>query len=221
MFQVAGQDVSLATLTIPAVRFWHLRAAFASGKAPAEGAMVTATFGDLTATGTVTASYVDADVGTCQIVGGYGGWSKVVRARPYHSLSGVTLAEVASDLATDAGERLEILEGGDAALGYSWSRMANVASHELDALAVRWWLGLDSVTRIGSRPTVQRSGLKLSVVDYDHAHRLATLQEADDKLASLVPGSRISAEGMPVGTVRATVIRVSGTDAVVDVEFAR
>ncbi|MGK3961319.1 hypothetical protein WMF01_12130 [Sorangium sp. So ce1667] len=221
MFQVASQDISQATLTIPAVRFWHLRAELASSRVPAKGSLTTATFGDLTVTGTVTASYVHGDVGFCRLVGGYGGWGRIAKARPYSAGSGVRLSEVAQDLADDAGERLEILSGADTILGYSWSRLRNVASHELDALMVPWWLGLDSVTRIGVRPVMGRTGLKLSVVDYDGTYGTATLQEADDKIGSLVPGSRISADGLPESTVRAAVIRVTKADAIVDVEFAQ
>jgi hypothetical protein len=219
-FTVAGFDIQRARAVLPEQRIWSVRAELVGEKAPAAGARVSVVLGDLALSGTVRVAEVHVGRAEVLVVGGADRWGSTVQRRAYRADNGVRLALVAGDLARDAGEVMGPLTGLESAvLGYAWVRPAGVAAIALEELERPWYLDLDGTTRIGARPAVVRSGLRLGVESYRPSLRRAELTSPEDALAAFVPGSVISGEGIPTLTISSTAIRVQDHKAVAEVLF--
>jgi len=125
-----------------------------------------------------------------RIVGGAGGWAKVVAAKDYHNDAQMTRAQILSDVAAEVGETLTILAGVSGNVGAHFARPAVGAWQVLDlvlaALNVPWWVEADGTTRAGTRPETE-AGADVEVLTFDPLTRVATLSM--DKLASLGVGT--------------------------------
>lgn len=220
-FTIDNIELSTARAALPEHGVWSLRAELVGAKAPARGARVAVVLGDLRLSGTVRLSDVYVERAEVLVVGGADGWSKNVKQRPYRSDNGVRISLVAGDLARDVGETLGPLGSLEThVLGYGWVRPAGLASTALSELWRPWYVDIDGITRLGDRPRVQRSGLRLGVIGYTPSLRRVELTTPDDRLSSFVPGSVISGEGIPQMRVRASTVRVQDQSASVEVEHA-
>lgn len=107
---------------------------------------------DLVGIGTVVRDVAWTGQRGVRVVGGAGGWRRAVPAQQYANPVGLTMATIASDTATDVGERVVV--DTDRTVGTQWMREATSAVAVLQAMAGEgWWMGLDGVTHVGTRPT--------------------------------------------------------------------
>jgi hypothetical protein len=177
------------------------------------GARVTLAVGDLSLVMSVTDGGTFGEQSTYSLTAGAGRWSAVVGARAHRSDGGITVAEVARDLAAEAGELGVALEAGaERPLGYAWHRPAGLASDALRALVgPAWWVAPDGVTHLGARPSraVTPATLHLGA-ETDLAHGRAVGALTGDEVAQLLPGAVVSSSTLPGSlTVGELAIRVS------------
>ncbi len=119
-----------------------------------------------------------------RVVGGAGGWSKLLPRKPYLNDAGLLASKVLADAAREAGETLAGVP--TTRLGPHFARAEGLASAALHLLAPRaWYLGLDGVTRFGARLTVAYTG-DGARTRVDTAG--AIVEIATEQIAQLVPG---------------------------------
>jgi len=88
------------------------------------------------------------------MVGGFGGWRKVLPARGYTHPSGLMLSTILNDAARECGETIVVT--GDVPVGPAFARRGgreqDVAERVLrELLAGKWWIDTDGVTRTSDR----------------------------------------------------------------------
>lgn len=141
------------------------------------------------------------------IVGGAGGWSKVVSPLPYHNDAGVKPLNVAQDLAREVGETLGQFSV-TSRLGADFARDGRAASRILEAAIgdVDWFVDYDGVTHVGARsPRVVESGYRLLSVS-----RSGELELDVDGAQVIRPGDVVTVEGAQ-RTIRSIVVIVGET----------
>lgn len=133
-----------------------------------------------------------------RVVGGAGGWGKMLPARSYNDDGGVRLSKVLGDAAHEAGETLADVPA--TLLGPHYARPEAPAYELLNLLAPKnWYVDFGGVTRIGKRPATAYAGSAPRVrVD----PQLGVVDLAVDSLAGLTPG-----------------VQVDGSQPATDVEF--
>lgn len=125
------------------------------------------------------------------LVGGRGGWGRVVPDKSYRNDSGVQGALVVSDLAAEVGEQVEAVP--QSVLGPHYARRherASLVLHEL--FPSSWRVDLDGVTRFGARPSAAYQS-DATVTRVDKAARIVEFRATE--VGSLVPG--LTFEGRP------------------------
>lgn len=132
------------------------------------------------------------------IVGGAGGWGKVLPAKPYQDDGGVRLRTVLGDAARELGETLADMP--NTLLGPHYARPAATGTELLNLLAPQnWFVDFAGVTHIGRRPATTYTGSAPRVrVD----PIVPVIDLAIDSLAGLLPG-----------------VQVDGSAPATDVEF--
>jgi len=124
-----------------------------------------------------------------RIVGGAGGWMKLLPAKAYQSPAGVKLSAVLRDIAKAVGETVNVQQ--DSIVGNFYIREANApASRALNALAPNWWVNpVDGITQVGTRATsaVTSQFNTLPVAD-GTSLLLGRVAIATDKPEDWVPG---------------------------------
>lgn len=189
-----GQRVSSAVIHVPPVGPWW--ADLVMEEAPDVVGQVDLVVAGATFRGTVipASSGVFAERALFRFVAGAGAWGALLAARPYHNDAGVTALQVATDAANEAGEVLGDFAPEQSTLGIDFVRESGAASLALGAAigAVQWWVGLDGVTRVGSRPTSTPTPGSFEILDFDPISRLATI--ALDDLSALSIGSVLPAD---------------------------
>lgn len=130
-------------------------------------------------------------VGTrkCRIVGGAGGWRKVVPAKQYSLAGGVKLGLVLGDAASEVGETVNV--PNDQIVGTGYAREKAQASRVLRQLAgPDWYIDNAGVTQIAPWPTVKVPS-PFDIEDYDGAQGRAVI--ATEDYASWMPGCTFAA----------------------------
>ena len=132
-----------------------------------------------------------------RLIAGCAGWDKIVSARHYHSDSGVSSREVIQTTAQETGETANVSTLVTYAADFMRSK--GPASRVLNAFP--WWVDLQGVTQVGTRPTIQPDA-SVQLLRYDPTMQLAEL--ASDGL--VLPGTVITDARLPAGpiTVRDT-----------------
>jgi hypothetical protein len=112
-----------------------------------------------------------------RVEGGYGGWRRPLPARGYDNDANVKASRVAQDAAQEAGEVIGSFAGGVERLGVDYARKAGLASTALDRAAqgATWWVGLDGVTHVGTRPTSRPPRDAYELLDYNAREQVAIL----------------------------------------------
>ena len=126
-----------------------------------------------------------------RVVGGAGGWTKVVSPRAYANDLGVKALTVASDLASEVGEQIGGFVPAAARLGRNFVRRGDVASVVLREVigTTPWYLDAAGVTHVGAHKAAPVMG-GYEILSYDPMHRMVTCS-VDDPL-TLAIGSQIS-----------------------------
>lgn len=186
-----GHDVTAAIVREPEAGIWTVRGAIADDGAGISGAAVFR-FGGVDWHGTIDPKRSGqwGERYAFRLIAGGNGWGKPLRAKPYHSDSGVRPRMVVEDAASECGEAIGSVSGVSS-LGVDYARPSGpggTASIVLDHAAgsvASWWVGRDGLTYVGTRPAAKWG----PVVDWDPAKQLATF-EADD-LSTLAAGVEI------------------------------
>jgi len=157
----------------------------AAGPLPTAGGAVALSVATLAMVGTVFRQDAFAGQQRARIVGGFGGWQKLLTARCYDMPGGVSLAMLLNDAALEVGEQVSGAPSGT--VGVRFERQGAPATRLLRQLVGRqWWMSSAGVTQFGARPTspVKTPGL---VEDYDGGLGKAIISTEDP--ASWLPGA--------------------------------
>lgn len=178
---VNGQAVTRMRLVVGATGPWFADCVLDNGSALS--GQVTLRAGGLVLSGTVLPdqSGVYVSERTTRIVGGGGGWAKLLSAKAYHNDGGVTALNVAQDAARDAGEVLGAFAPEKARVGLDYVRQAGPASRVIeDAIgSAAWWVDYAGLTQVGARPASTPAESAYDVTAYEPRSKMVTLA-ADD-----------------------------------------
>lgn len=182
----AGRRVTHARVYLPAWGAWYADVSI-DGEHAITGAAVLV-LNDLTLQGTVLSGGASLGRSDFRVVGGAGGWGKLLPKKSYANDAGVKLAAVVGDAAREAGETFDATSTSSSArLGPAWTRPADLACRVLEQVAPSaWYVGQDGITRLGRRAATAYDGKAARVSPIDRARRRLVL--AADLLAPLVPG---------------------------------
>jgi hypothetical protein len=141
-------------ILIPTAGLWTADLALSQESPILTGDAANVILGNLTAKGNVYRAGTYSGVRSARVVGGTGGIRKTIGRAGYSQGSGVKASTVIQDIARDCGETIR-LDRPDWILGPSWTRAEDVASVSLSAVAgvLGWYVGLDGVIVVGSRPS--------------------------------------------------------------------
>lgn len=203
-YTLEGVPISSALVSLPSYGIWRAQVSITDAKVLAVGSSVSLALGSLTLSGTIRDGGAYQGRASYRVVGGADGWPRVIPCRAYASRSGVHLSEVASDLASEVGERIVVEPGVEPLLGASWARLEGPASVALDSLAPSWWVAADGVTHLGKRPVVDVQ-LGHTLLDYDPSRRRLQTAVRDEAMGLLAPGIRFKTD---FGQVRAVSIGI-------------
>ena len=148
---LSGARIVSGAVTIPYWGLWAADVVLAlTDSIAGAGNAVTLTLGDLQLAGTVIRAASFSGSRSARIVGGMGGWRLAVKSRFYSNPSGLLLSTVLKDVATDAGEKVNI--ANDATIGKAYVRQAAQAKRVLQQLVPNgWWVDASGTTQIGAR----------------------------------------------------------------------
>jgi hypothetical protein len=127
-----------------------------------------------------------------RILAGAGGWDKPIGVRHFHADNGVSSREVVQTTAVEVGETANVLS--PITYPQDFVRGVGPASRVLDSFD--WWVGLDGITQVGSRP-ISKPDPSLVLVKHDPSMQIAEL--ACDAL--VLPGTTISDPRLPDGAI--------------------
>jgi hypothetical protein len=135
------------------------------------------------------------DAARVRVLGGSGGWHKLVQARQFHNDAGVLSTAVFMATGAEVGERV-VEAAAPSRLGVDFMRGAGPASRVLDGR--NWWVDPTSGTTIvGNRPTIPAAP-DVTVVSWDPTTRVATLSA--DRL--VLPGTILTSHMIGTAIVR-------------------
>jgi hypothetical protein len=139
-----------ALATIPSWGLWHAEVNL-DGEHTLSGA-ATLTIADLTLSGTVLSGGPESGRTPVWIVGGRGGWGRVIPEKSYANDAGVKVATILRDAAAACGETIDEASLPTTRVGPAWVRREGRASRTLALVAPRnWYVREDGVTVIGQR----------------------------------------------------------------------
>ncbi len=147
--ELNGIRVQTGTVTIPYHGIWH--ADVVLDQASELVGPLTLTVGNLVSKCVAFRSGTVAGSTHVRLLGGAGGWMKLVTAKEYLSIFGVKFSLIAGDAAKEVGER--VLITNDFSVGKVFERQASFATRVLDMYAPLWWMRADGVTSTDARAT--------------------------------------------------------------------
>lgn len=177
-----GKRIQVAHVTIPWYGTWCADVTLA---VPDVIPLVsTLTLGDLTLTGSVFRMASFSGTRATRIVGGAGGWRRVIPSQGYSNPKGIPLSLLLSDAAALVGETVRVQS--DYIVGTNYARETAPASRLLRQLAgQQWWIDNAGVTQIGNR-TIAPIGTPFQVTDWSGGR--GWFQIATENLSDWVPG---------------------------------
>jgi hypothetical protein len=211
--ELSGLRVTSVRLTIPLVGAWTADVGLPDDK-PIPPGPVTLSIGNLAIVGAVVQDDSIASSREVRVVGGAGGWGKVLPPQGYHDDEGIPRATPLADLATETGELLADVPGD--ILGTDYVREAAPAARTLEQLTAAWWIDPQGLTHCAPRPPGVPIVTPYLVEDYRGGSGRLTASTED--YASWVPGAVLASPQLdqPVTLVDVTI--VTGADDRVRVE---
>lgn len=161
----------------------------------------TLTIGETSIVGTfVGGTYLGERKG--RFVFGANGWGKKVGSVPYHSDSGVKLANVLTGLQGATGETFDVAEAGGKIVGNDFVRPEDTASKILTWLVGPvWYVGFDGVTHVVPRAENTPDESTYRVLEYNAQRERATL-DVDEPFSVMVGDTiKIGADSRVVRTL--------------------
>lgn len=148
-------------------------------------------------TGTILDGDTDRNTGWYRIVGGAGGWRKVIGAKAYRNEAGVKLATVLGDAARECGESMGSMPQEQ--LGPAYERHEGEAVRALDLLRPEnWYVDEHGTTQLGHRTASDYPGEYVLTRPKQLGTKL--LQVAAEDISELLPGATL--ENIEAATVR-------------------
>ena len=203
---VQGLPCASARVLLPFGGVWLAQLGLVDPK-PVSGSVVVA-LGGLELRGTVDPSGDGTFAGHQSITvrGGGGGWGKALTAKAYHNDGGITRGRLAREAGREVGEVVTVDTTLDTSVGVDWEREAAPASRLLSLLfpSATWWVGTDGVTRVGTRPSFDATGVR--VIHFDPDRRAFELRFEGVDVSQVLPGARVAdsvrfTPGLTVGDV--------------------
>lgn len=147
--------------------------------------------------GTITESQAFGLALGARVVGGAGGWAKMLAHRGYHNDAGLKARMLADDAAREAGETLGTFAPGAERVGADYARRVASAASVLEYAAggVPWWVDYAGTTHVTARGTSTVPASAYTLLGYDSVERVAVL--AVDDLGELIPGRVLVDERLP------------------------
>ncbi len=181
---LAGLRATHARAQIPAWGCWFADVAL-DGEHTLSG-QADLVIADLTLKGTVLDGGPTSGRSYYRIVGGKGGWGKIIEPIGEANDLGVKLSTVLTKVARLAGEDLDLTTVPSTRLGPACVLVEGPASRLLELRASKaWYVGEDGVTRLGTRAAAALAEA-LSDGPVDHARGTVTL--ARESIAAILPG---------------------------------
>lgn len=198
---VAGIGATRLRVAIPRWGAWWVEAQLEEESALSGRVDIVAS--DLLLSGTIVSGGVSgAGRSAYRIVGGAGGWGRVLPPKSYADAGGVKLSTVLQEAATEAGETLAG-DIPDTRVGFAWPRDEGTADRVLQLLAPRaWYVDELGRTRLGRRPTVALAA-DLEHGPIDLARRTVSL--SGEAIATVIPG--IVVDGLEAADVEHVITR--------------
>lgn len=179
---LAGHPATALQLSVPGVGLWYANVDLAEEvqlAGPVELRVL-----DTAWQGAIIAGSAVDGRGRYRVVAGGGHWGLDLPPRAYANDAGLTDAQLLTDAATEAGERVEALP--TTTRGPHFNRPQAPASFTLNLLAPQaWYARPDGVVTFGARPALPAS--KLAIIDRNPQARSVTLL-AVDSVTGLAPG---------------------------------
>jgi hypothetical protein len=183
--ELNGTRAQKATITIPYTGIWTADVSLDQQVTVSSGA-ASLSVGGLNLSGTIYRAGDFVGTGAFRIVGGKGGWQKLVSAQFYRGgAGGLKLADVLNDTARAVGETVKI--ASNVSVGSAFTRGAGPAARVLNSLAPGWWMGLDGVTQVSARATPSITS-QFDVIPDGTSLSLGKVMIATDTPEDWVPG---------------------------------
>lgn len=195
MITVAGKQAVRARIVVPAVGPWYADVELAGDDVVAGGAEIAINGKVFFGTVDATASGAYGNVRTLRIVGGAGGWARVLPPRHYHSDARLRGRTIADQAAQECGETIVEYAPQSDTLGIDYVRQLGAASRALEHVigTAAWWVGYDGDTRVGSRMGPAAKPGSIDVLSYDPATRTAEIGVTDPHVVQV--GSPLDVAG--------------------------
>lgn len=193
---VNGHRVRALKLQVSAIGPWFAEIDLVEQPDAPLAGHVTLTVGDTELHGTIIAQQSGsfAQQTSFRIVGGAGGWGRLLGAKGYHNDAGIKARLIAEDAARECGETLQSFAPVLERVGLDYARANEAASTVLEYAAggAPWWVDYNGLTYVGTRPTSDLDSSAYVLQSYDPRDRIAQL--AIDDLAALQIGSVVTDE---------------------------
>lgn len=195
MYSIGNVDLFTVDLLLPFQGVWVGQVECAPEASFVVGDTVKMQLGTLDFVGTITRGSSNNDSAKFTIVGGKGGWRKVVTRRFYRDNDGIKLRQVLRDLASDCGETVELdASAAGEYLGDTWTRAECTASDCLQKLGKVWRVRPDGVTIVAPSIKVTASE-RLSIRSFNAATGIVMVDFPDDGMDELLPGVTVISDG--------------------------
>lgn len=180
-----GERVVAASVTIPYYGIW------AGDIMLSETIEITSpctlVLGNLTVVGSVVRTNTFSGTRSLRLVGGAGGWRKVVPAQAYQNPTGIKLSTLMNDVASLVGEKVNIPKASDVLVGPDFVRENARAQRILRQLVGElWWMDLTGTTQITARTSNQ---IESDFLVSSYKSNEGRLSIATEDLASWVPAN--------------------------------
>lgn len=205
---LGGKRVTDVDLSIPQYGTWAADVETSDGAAaPAKTAL---TIGSLVLTCAVDRSAEVAGGRKYRLLGGYGGWPKMLASRSYSLAGGVPLGMVLSDAAMELGERVTLAAQSNVGTAFVRPAMTGAALLAL-AAGPLWWMDPAGLTHVASARPSKAITSPFTLVDRDGGRGIATI--ATENYEDWTPGNTFKAPTMAsAATISQVSIRIASSD---------
>ncbi len=180
---IAGARLIAGSIAIPLYGMWSADVTLAADDPIPD--QVPLVVGNLELKGAVYRQGLFAGTRSTRLVGGFGGWRKVVPAKQYAFANGVNLSMILGDAALEVGEQVNVPNDRNVGTGYvRENRQASLVLRQL--AGANWYVDPAGVTQVQAWPA-RRIASRFTVENQDTAG--GSMIISTDDPASWMPGS--------------------------------